>query len=153
IQAFRQAKNMTEVFEELNEKHCEFPRRFELVRSLTCVNLVTVLRNLTLVDYVVYCGSPSLERNGVISLGLLYALVDYISRLVQPVNNIVNQLPLIEQARVAGGRVFELLDLEGERVNVTPIDRYKGIVEFDPVTFSYDGETDVLKDVSFKVNY
>jgi len=153
IQAFRQEKNMTEEFEELNEKHFEYQRKLVLLSSLTSFNLVTVLRNLTFVGFIWYFGSSSLEPNSVISIGLLYAFVDYINRLFQPVNNIVNQLPLIEQARVAGGRVFELLDLEGERVNVTPIDRYKGIVEFDQVTFSYDGETDVLKDVSFKVNY
>lgn len=153
IQAFRQEENMTKQFEELNERHFVYQRKLVLLSALTSFNLVTLLRNLTFVGFIWYFGSSSLEPDSVISIGLLYAFVDYITRLFQPVNNIVNQLPLIEQARVAGGRVFELLDLDGESVNITPIDRYKGIVEFDQVTFSYDGETDVLKDVSFKVNY
>ena len=153
IQAFRQEKNMTDQFEELNERHFVYQRKLVLLSALTSFNLVTLLRNLTFVGFIWYFGSSSLQPDSVISIGLLYAFVDYITRLFQPVNNIVNQLPLIEQARVAGGRVFELLDLDGETVNITPIDRYKGIVEFDRVTFSYDGETDVLKNVSFKVNY
>jgi len=153
IQAFRQEKNMTDQFEELNERHFVYQRKLVLLSALTSFNLVTLLRNLTFVGFIWYFGSSSLQADSVISIGLLYAFVDYITRLFQPVNNIVNQLPLIEQARVAGGRVFELLDLDGETVNITPIDRYKGIVEFDRVTFSYDGETDVLKNVSFKVNY
>jgi len=152
IQAFRQEKNMTEQFEELNERHYEYQRKLVVLNALTSFNLVTLLRNITFAGFIWYFGSSSLQPDSVISIGLLYAFVDYITRLFEPVNNIVNQLPLIEQARVAGGRVFELLDLDGENVNLEEINRYKGVVEFENVTFSYDGETEVLKDISFKVN-
>lgn len=153
IQAFRQEKNMKDQFEELNERHYTYQKKLILLSALTSFHLVTLLRNLTFVGFIWYFGSSSIQGSSVISIGLLYAFVDYITRLFEPVNRIVSQLPIIEQARVAGGRVFEVLDLDGERVNTEVIDRYKGIVEFDRVTFSYDGETDVLKDVSFKVNY
>lgn len=151
IQAFRQEARMEDEFEKLNERHFVFQRKLVMLSALTSFNLVTLLRNLTFVGFIWYFGSFSLEPNSVISIGLLYAFVDYITRLFEPVNGIVNQLPLIEQARVAGGRVFELMDHEGEKVDLAEIHKYRGQIKFDQVTFSYDGETDVLKDISFEV--
>ena len=119
--------------------------------ALTSYNLVTVLRNLTFVGFIWYFGSGSLNLTSVISIGMLYAFVDYITRLFEPVTDIVNQLPLIEQARVAGNRVFELMDHDGEAVQNNKINRYRGHIVFDHVTFSYNGEDYVLKDISFEV--
>src|SRR5690625_7930080 len=80
---------------------------------------------------------------------MLYAIVDYVTRLYEPVTDIVNQLPLIEQARVAGNRVFELMAYEGEEVDRNKITTYRGDVSFEHVFFAYDGEIEVLKDISF----
>ncbi|WP_258871480.1 ABC transporter transmembrane domain-containing protein, partial [Halobacillus trueperi] len=78
--------------------------------------------------------------------------VDYLNRLFQPVTDLVNQLPQLEEARVAAGRVFEILNENGEPVETTPIERYKGDIHFDQVTFAYEKGNDVLKDLSFKVS-
>lgn len=151
IQAFRREKKTKEDFEVLNERHFTFQRKLVKLSALTSYNLVTVFRNLTFVGFIWYFGSMSLDPGSLISIGMLYAIVDYLTRLFEPVTDIVNQLPLIEQARVAGGRVFELLDQDGEDVDNQPIERYRGRIEFDHVTFSYDGKEDVLHDLSFTV--
>ncbi|WP_449369432.1 hypothetical protein [Virgibacillus byunsanensis] len=88
-----------------------------LLRTIIPFNLVTVFRNLAFVGFIWYFGSFSLEPSSIISIGMLYAFVDYLTRLFEPVTDIVNQLPLIEKARVAGSRVFELMDHDGEQVN------------------------------------
>ncbi len=95
-------------------------------------------------------GSFSLEPGSVVSIGLFYALIDYLTRLFEPITNIVNQLPLIEQARVAGTRVFEVMDEEAETVNHEAIARYKGDISFEDVSFAYE-EDDVLKNITFSV--
>ncbi len=151
IQAFNREKSTQDEFEELNERHFTYQRKLVRLSALTSYNLVTVLRNITFVGFIWYFGSGSINLTSMISIGMLYALVDYITRLFEPVTDIVNQLPLIEQARVAGHRVFELMDHKGETVQDRKIDRYRGHVVFDQVTFSYNGEDDVLKDISFEV--
>ena len=60
-----------------------------------------------------YFGGASLSATGIISLGVLYAFVDYLTRLFSPITNMVNQLANLEQARVASERVFELLEEKG----------------------------------------
>ncbi|MEI3598924.1 MULTISPECIES: ABC transporter ATP-binding protein [unclassified Oceanobacillus] len=151
IQAFNQEKQTQEEFEQLNERHYTYQKKLVRLSALTSYNLVTVFRNLTFVGFIWYFGSGSLHATSVLSIGMLYAFVDYITRLFEPVTDIVNQLPLIEQARVAGHRVFELMDHEGEMLNTESIQRYRGHVVFDKVTFSYNGVDDVLKDISFEV--
>src|SRR5699024_93584 len=105
IQVFRQEKNVHNEFEQLNERHFSYQRKLVRLSALTSFNLVAFLRNLTFVSFIWYFGSASLDPTSVLSIGMLYAFVDYITRLFEPVNNIVNQLPLVEQARVASRRV------------------------------------------------
>ncbi|MUK88790.1 ATP-binding cassette domain-containing protein [Ornithinibacillus sp. L9] len=151
IQAFRKEKKTKEDFEVLNERHFTYQRKLVKLSALTSFNLVTVFRNLAFVGFIWYFGSFSLDPGSIISIGMLYAFVDYLTRLFEPVNDIVNQLPLIEQARVAGGRVFELMDLDGEVVENKPVNRYQGNIKFDHVSFAYKEDEYVLKDLSLEV--
>lgn len=151
IQAFNQEKNTKDEFEQLNERHYQYQKKLVRLSALTSFNLVTALRNLTFVGFIWYFGSRALDMSSVISIGMLYAFVDYITRLFEPVSDIVNQLPLVEQARVAGNRVFEVMDYEGEEVDTTEVARYRGHVQFEQVTFSYNGKDEVLKNISFEV--
>lgn len=151
IQAFRREKQIEKEFEILNERHFTFQRKMVKLSALTSYNLVEAFRNLAFVGFIWYFGSFSLEPASVISIGMLYAIVDYLTRLFEPLTDIVNQLPLVEQARAAGTRVFELMDQEGEEVDQQQIDRYRGHIIFEDVSFAYDDAGYVLKDISFEV--
>lgn len=150
IQAFSREKQTKKEFEILNTRHFTYQRKLLKLNALTSHNLVTFFRNMTFVVFIWHFGSFSLEPGSVVSIGLLYAFVDYLTRLFGPINNIVNQLPLLEQARVAGGRVFQLMDEEIEDVNHIRIPRYQGNISFENVSFAYDDEY-VLHDISFNI--
>ncbi|MBM7605163.1 ATP-binding cassette subfamily B protein [Metabacillus crassostreae] len=150
IRAFRRKKETLNEFETLNEEHFTYQNKLLSLNSLTSHNLVAVLRNIAFVVLIWYFGGQSISGSGIISVGLLYAFVDYLNRLFQPVTDIVNQLAQLEQARVSSERVFQLLDENGEEVEVKEIPRYEGNVKFEDVSFSYNGENDVLKNISFE---
>ncbi|MGJ9459282.1 ABC transporter ATP-binding protein [Oceanobacillus sp. CF4.6] len=152
IQAFNRENKTKEEFEVLNERNYTYQKKLIKLSALTSYNLVTVIRNLTFVGFIWYFGSSSIGMTSVISIGMLYAFVDYITRLFEPVTDIVNQLPLLEQARVAGARVFELLDRNGEHVHNEKVDKYHGKIVFEHVSFAYNNEDYVLKDISFQIN-
>lgn len=151
IQAFRAEKKTKQDFEELNEEIYTFNNKLIKLNAFTSFNLVGVIRNLTFVAFIWYFGSFSLEPSNVISIGLLYALVDYFNRFFEPVTAIVNQFPLIEQARASGNRMFKLMDHAGEEVDDRPIARYRGDIAFNDVSFAYQAEEYVLKNISFEV--
>ncbi|MBS4175373.1 ABC transporter ATP-binding protein [Bacillus sp. FJAT-49736] len=149
IQAFRREDQMKDEFEQLNETHFKYQNKQLNLNALTSHNLVGILRTITFVAFIWYFGGGSVGVGSFVSLGVLYAFVDYINRLFQPVTGIVNQFANLEQARVAGERVFELLAESGTPVDDSKMERYQGNVTFDRVTFGYKEDHDVLKDISF----
>lgn len=153
IQAFRREGQTKKEFEALNHEHFTFQNKMLRLNSLTSHNLVAVLRNIVFVAFIWYFGGQSLNPTSVISLGVLYAFVDYINRLFQPIQGIVNQLANLEQALVAGERVFNLLDEPGIDVSQEEIHRYKGNVTFDHVSFGYKEGEYVLKDIHFEAKH
>lgn len=91
IQAFRHQKETMREFEELNESHFYFQNRMLNLNSLMSHNLVNVIRNLAFVCLIWHFGGASLNAAGIVSIGVLYAFVDYLNRLFQPITGIVNR--------------------------------------------------------------
>ncbi|KAA0944355.1 ABC transporter ATP-binding protein [Sporosarcina sp. ANT_H38] len=149
IQAFRRETQMEEEFRELNDEHFRYQNKLLKVEAATSHNLVDIIRSLTFVFFIWYFGGASITTESVISVGMLYAFVDYITRLFNPVTGIVNQFARLEHSLVAAERVFKLLDREGEPVSDDKIARYQGNVRFENVWFAYKDEEYVLKDLTF----
>ncbi|MCP2036214.1 ATP-binding cassette subfamily B protein [Planomicrobium sp. HSC-17F08] len=150
IQAFRREKQMKEEFEEMNNKHYKFQQKLLILEATASYNMVGVLRSLVFVLFIWYFGTNAITANSAVTVGVLYAFVDYIIRLFNPISGIVNQFAKLEQALVAAERVFRLLDREGEAVSDENIARYRGNVRVENVWFAYKDEEYVLKDISFE---
>jgi len=149
IQAFGREKETKDDFEKLNIDHFQNQNKLLNLNSLTSHNLVNVLRNIVFVAFIWYFGGEALTASTAISLGVLYAFVDYINRLFEPVVGVVNQLANLEQALVAGERVFKLLDEPLEEDSGADVPSYKGHVRFNEVSFAYKNEDWVLKNIDF----
>ncbi|QOS98273.1 ABC transporter ATP-binding protein [Brevibacterium sp. JNUCC-42] len=150
IQAFRRQKETEKEFEELNYDHYKFQNKMLLLNSLTSHNLTNFLRIVGFALLLWYFGAQSLTLGSAFSLGLMYAFLEYMVRLFNPISGIVNQLPQLEQALVAAERVFELMDEPGIPVTDGKMDRYRGNVKFENVWFAYKDEEYVLKNISFE---
>jgi ATP-binding cassette subfamily B protein len=148
IQAFRRENETKESFEKLNQEHFSYQNKMLNLNSLTSHNLISVLKNICLCAFIWYFGGQSLTASSAISLGMLYAVVDFINRLLYPAQAIVNQFANLEQALVAGERVFSLLDEPSIPVSDGSISRYRGNVEFNHVSFGYKKDKYVLKDIT-----
>lgn len=150
IQAFRRHKETKQEFEEINEDHFKYQNKLLSLNAMTSHNLVNVFRNLAFVTLIWYFGGASLGIGSVVSIGVLYAFVDYLNRLFHPITDVVNKLAQLEQALVAADRVFELLEEKGVDVTTGSVERFKGNVVFDDVSFGYKPEEYVLKNISFE---
>lgn len=152
IQAFKREKQMDREFEEMNEEHYRYQKKLLILDSATAFNLVSVLRSIMFVMFITYFGNLSMEPNAIVSAGMLYAFVDYTTRLFNPITGIVNQFSQLERSLVAGNRVFSLLDETGEKVEDKRMERYEGNVVFQDVSFAYKEEEYVLKNLNFIAN-
>ncbi|WP_018933150.1 ABC transporter ATP-binding protein [Gracilibacillus lacisalsi] len=151
IQAFRRTNETQGEFEQLNTRHYVYQKKMIVLSALTSFNLVNALRGIAFVAFIWFFGSNALSGGSLITAGVLYAFVDYLTRLFEPMTQIVNQLPQLEQARVAGARVFELLDEKGEKIEQLEMNRIKGDILFDNVSFAYEKDDYILKNVNFHV--
>jgi ATP-binding cassette subfamily B protein len=92
---------------------------------------------------------------GSVSMGALIAFPVYVNMLFRPMRWLADKFNTLQMAMVAAERVFNILDsdeMTEEAKAPTKLDvPFNGEVEFDHVHFAYDGENDVLKDVSFKI--
>ncbi len=92
---------------------------------------------------------------GLISAGSLIAFLIYAINLSNPVKRLSQVYGNIQKAMAAGDRVFAILDTEPlvkENPNAKPLPDVTGHVEFDHVSFSYDGEKNAITDVNLKVD-
>ena len=91
---------------------------------------------------------------GQVSIGTFIAFGSYIGMFWHPIMNLSNFYNQIITNIAAAERVFEILDTEAaitDAPQVTEIPPIKGQVAFSHVSFSYDGNVEVLKDVSFQI--
>ncbi|MFJ5963929.1 ABC transporter ATP-binding protein [Bacillus sp. NPDC093026] len=150
IQAFRHEKATKEEFDALNNDHFNYQRKMLHLNSLLSHNLVNLLRNVAYAALIWYFGGASLSATGIVSIGVLYAFVDYLNRLFQPITGIVNQFSRLELARVSSERVFQLLDEPGTKVEEPVQQKMEGHVAFQDVTFAYHEGENVLKNITFE---
>lgn len=147
IQAYRRQKETAKEFAEMNDYYFKYQNKMLSLNSITSHNLVNVVRNVLFLIVIWMFWGGSL--GAIVTVGVLYAYVDYMNRMFAPIVGIVNQLSNLETARVSAERVFKLMDEEGIEVTKGRMERYKGNVSFENVSFAYKKDEYVLKNISF----
>lgn len=150
IQAFGQEKKIEAEFEHMNKEHFDYQNKMLALDAATTHNLIGVLRSFVFLAFIWYFGAQALDGVDTFSVGLLYAFVDYMTRLFNPFMQIVGQLNRLEKARVSATRVFELLEYDGTAVSNEHMPRYSGHVRFNDVSFAYKDDEYVLRNIDFE---
>ncbi len=91
---------------------------------------------------------------GALTPGELLIFVAYVNSLYKPIRDLGKLWAKFSRAKVSAERIGELLDLEPEirdAADAVTVTRLQGDVEFDRVTFGYDGRKPVLDGVSFRI--
>ncbi|GAB1454869.1 ABC transporter ATP-binding protein [Spirochaetota bacterium] len=89
--------------------------------------------------------------SGALTIGTLLVFIEYGVRLFEPLFSIGENIRGIQQARVALGRIFDILDLEPEAAGKGHIPVFEETIEFCNVSFEYKTAEPVLQDVSFVI--
>ncbi|MEH2919768.1 SmdB family multidrug efflux ABC transporter permease/ATP-binding protein [Samsonia erythrinae] len=109
---------------------------------------------LSLFATMVLCGlllQFSFSSIGSVGVGVLYAFINYLGRLNEPLIELTTQQSMLQQAVVAGERIFELMDGAKQRYGNDERPLETGRVEIDDVSFSYGAEKRVLKHISLMI--
>ncbi len=93
--------------------------------------------------------------HGDITVGTLVAFLGYVSGLFGPVQGLTGVYSSVHKAKAAVDQIFEILSEEDhlpDAPDAEPVDSVDGEVHFDGVSFSYDGEETVLREIDLHVD-
>ena len=152
IQAFQREGQLQKEFNETVEKWFQTGRKYLLLDSSIAWGLGNLLRNSTILILITTLSAFFLDGRLAISAGLLYAFIDYINRLYDPIEGLVQTITNVQQSLAAGKRVFEFADQPIEKQQEAVIAIKEGNVSFNQVTFGYDPEQAVLHEIDFQVS-
>lgn len=116
------------------------------------VPIVDTLTGAALGIVVVVGGSLVLDNT--LELGVMVAFVFYVQRFFDPIRSLTIQYSVMQRAMASGQRIFEVLDVPlaiNDKPDAISPDDIEGKIEFRNVTFGYEKNQPVLKNISFTV--
>lgn len=152
VKLFSQEANQNTKFEEINKKYNELNLRsifyyavfFPIVEMLSAIALGVILW---------YTAGNILS--GEMTIGILIAFTQYAEMFFRPIRDLTEKYTTLQNAMASAERIFGLLDTKQFLEDIPTaksINNLNNVIEFKNVSFSYDGEKQVLRNVSFKVN-
>ena len=151
IQAFNQEQRLIDEFGEVNNEHLRYYTKSLKVDSLLLRPAMALFKVLAYGVIVMYFGL-SFESAG-FTAGIIYAFIQYTNQLFNPLIELMQNFSILQTSIISAGRVFTLIDNEEYEPEQKDSEHKisRGDIEFENVSFSYDGKRDVLKNISFSV--
>ena len=145
--------------EDYEDRRFDWESRQNVAAGLRARNMKARLSPM--VDLLVAVGTclvlgygARLVLSGALSTGQLIIFLMYLGKTYKPMRDLSKMTNTVSKATVSFERIQELLDMESrirDLPDARPAPRFAGALVFDHVTFSYDGTTPILKDVSLRI--
>ena len=148
IQQFRQQARFGERMGEASRSH--YMARMQTLR----LDGFLLRPLLSLFSALVLCGLLMLfgfGSGGTMEVGVLYAFISYLGRLNEPLIELTTQQSMLQQAVVAGERVFELMDRPRQTYGDDERELQSGAIALDNVSFAYREDRLVLQDINLDI--
>ncbi|WP_447865939.1 SmdB family multidrug efflux ABC transporter permease/ATP-binding protein [Rahnella bonaserana] len=148
IQQFSQQKRFGERLSRASQSH--YMARMQTLRleGFLLRPLLSLFSSLILCGLLILFG---FSAEGSIGVGVLYAFINYLGRLNEPLIELTSQQSILQQAVVAGERIFDLMDRTQQQYG--PDDKLltSGEIDIRDVSFAYRPEKWVLENISLHV--
>ncbi len=150
IQLFNQYFHKRQEFSDINQKY--FDTSIRQLKLFAFFRPIIHVSSQVAVAFIIWYGGGQILRNA-ITIGLLMAFTQYISKLFEPINDFSEKFNILQGALAGAERIFDLMDEDPDdyRDELATGKRLQGEIEFDHVWLAYNPGEWVLKDISFKV--
>lgn len=148
LQASNAQSRFRNKFDTTNQQHLG-ARIAEMRVNAWLLRPMLDLVNVLLLVAVIYSFGQSAISG--LQIGVLYAFVSYLGRVVDPLIQITLQFGQLQQAIVAAARVDTLLQEQRPQAVAGPQRISKGAVRIQKLKFGYSPETVVLHDLSLEI--
>lgn len=148
VKVFSFERNVEEEFERLNTKLQEKATKAQFYSAL----MIPIMVNINTINYALTaCIGGILAIRGSLDIGGLMVFLQYSRMLGRPINEMTNQINAIQSALAGAERIFEIMETKPEKEDEsdsTELKNIKGDVKFNNVTFGYNPDKIVLKNIS-----
>ncbi len=151
IQLFNKEKPNFENFHKIGREYYKATMS-EVVTFGLFRPMIEMVSSLSISLLIWFGGGKVMDNT--LEFGVLYALINYIALLFQPINDLAEKYNILQSSMAASERIFMILDTPAEEDDgklLLDERTASGDIEFKNVWFAYNSENWVLKDVSFKV--
>ena len=151
VQLFAQEKPVQSKFKNFNTELLKANLE-EMYVYATFRPIIDFLTSLTIATVLFFGGKFILDLQ--LSLGMLIAFINLVQMFYFPVQDISEKYTLLQSAMAGGERVFALMDTSEKIPNTGTREigkNCKGKIEFRNVSFSYNKNETVLRNISFTV--
>ena len=117
------------------------------------VPIVDTLTGTAMAIIIVFGGRQVLTSS--LDLGVMVAFIFYVQRFFDPIRSLTLHYSFMQRAMVSGQRILEVLDVPirvSDKQNPLHMAECDGSIEFSNVTFGYQKEQPILKNISFKIH-
>lgn len=151
IQQFGQQHRLATDFDQENNRYFGYRNHLINFDSFLLYPIVSLMFILAETATLGYFGWRSEQT--MVAAGVVYAFIAYQQNFFNPLTSVMENLATFQEGIVAGDRIFTLLDRPSTQPTQgdEPLQVTAGRIEFRHVTFGYDPQKPVLKDISFTV--
>lgn len=147
VRSFNQEDSSFKQFKEDNDTWYKYEWISQFYSSLTGP-IMNFISNLSYVVIAVVGAIFVLQK--AIAVGDILAFFQYIQNFTQPIQQITRVMGIAQTALAATERIFEFLEIEEEIDESTKtIDEINDCIIFDNVSFGYDNDNMIIKNLSF----
>ena len=153
IQQFRQEKRLQKEFSDVNEEYARGRIAMVRMNALLLNPFISLLQAIALTVVLYLFGGQSFDQ--FVEIGVIYSFTSYINNFFRPLGMMMDNLSVFQDGIVSSYRVIRVLDhdeLVPQQNEEADLAITKGKIEFKNVTFAYDNEHNVLKNISFTAN-
>lgn len=150
VQAFLMEENNNIEFEKINSDLEITSTKAVFFSSL--VNPSTRFINAIIYAGVALAGALICISPNPLKIGLLVSFLSYVNQYTKPFNEITGVISELQNAFASTSKVKELLDQKEETLDGTiTLEVSKGNIKLDNVSFSYEEDVPLIKDLSLKI--
>jgi len=152
IQLFATEAFQTRTFEKIN--HENYLAGMKQIRVFAVFMPIMELFAAFAVALIIWYGGGKVIHE-TLSLGSLVAFISYIQMFFKPIRDISEKYNIMQSAMASTERIFEFMDHREEIPEPARPERpgnQEGHIQFQGVSFAYQKDQPVLRDVSFEVN-
>jgi ATP-binding cassette, subfamily B, multidrug efflux pump len=151
VQLFTREPTTYAAFDALNDDHRQASRDSIRINS-TFTPLIALTRSVTTAALFISGGAWVLD--GSLTIGTLLAFWQLIDQFFSPIEDLADKYSLLQAAMASSERIFRILDTKpdiADPAQPTVLERVRGEIAFEHVSFAYADEAWVLRDVDFRI--